>query len=48
MDFSPHSRLWELDFIRGLAEVMMVFYYRLYDLISIATGAVPSLCQMRN
>jgi uncharacterized membrane protein len=32
MDFSPHSRFWELDFIRGLAVVMMVFYHFLYDL----------------
>jgi uncharacterized membrane protein len=32
MNYSPNSRLWELDFIRGLAVVMMVFYHLLYDL----------------
>jgi uncharacterized membrane protein len=32
MDYSPHSRFWELDIIRGLAVVMMVFYHFLYDL----------------
>jgi uncharacterized membrane protein len=32
MDHSPHSRFWELDFIRGLAVVMMVIYHFLYDL----------------
>ncbi len=32
MDFSPHFRFWELDFIRGLAVVMMVLYHFLYDL----------------
>ncbi|VVB62866.1 Uncharacterised protein [uncultured archaeon] len=32
MDFSKPSRFWELDFIRGLAVVMMVLYHFLYDL----------------
>jgi uncharacterized membrane protein len=32
MDHTPHYRLWELDFIRGLAVVMMVLYHFLYDL----------------
>jgi uncharacterized membrane protein len=32
MDFSQPSRFWELDFIRGLAVVMMVLYHFLYDL----------------
>jgi uncharacterized membrane protein len=32
MDYSPHFRFWELDFIRGLAVVMMVLYHFLYDL----------------
>ena len=32
MDFSPPFRFWELDFIRGLAVVMMVLYHFLYDL----------------
>jgi uncharacterized membrane protein len=27
MESTPNFRFWELDFIRGLAEVMMVFYY---------------------
>jgi uncharacterized membrane protein len=32
MDNRPLSRFWELDFIRGLAVVMMVLYHLLYDL----------------
>jgi uncharacterized membrane protein len=32
MDYSSPFRFWELDFIRGLAVVMMVFYHLLYDL----------------
>lgn len=32
MDFSRPTRFWELDFIRGLAVVMMVLYHFLYDL----------------
>jgi uncharacterized membrane protein len=32
MDFSQPSRFWELDFIRGLAVIMMVLYHFLYDL----------------
>lgn len=32
MDFSRPTRFWELDFIRGLAVVMMVLYHAFYDL----------------
>lgn len=32
MALSPHSRFWELDFIRGTAVAMMVLYHFLYDL----------------
>lgn len=32
MDISQPSRFWELDFIRGLAVVMMVIYHLLFDL----------------
>lgn len=32
MDYRQPSRLWELDLIRGLAVIMMVFYHFLYDL----------------
>lgn len=32
MDHRQPSRFWELDLIRGLAVIMMVFYHFLYDL----------------
>jgi len=28
----PASRIWEIDFLRGLAIVLMVGYHLLYDL----------------
>lgn len=32
MDHRQPSRFWELDLVRGLAVIMMVFYHFLYDL----------------
>ncbi|MEA1908097.1 MAG: heparan-alpha-glucosaminide N-acetyltransferase [Euryarchaeota archaeon] len=32
MDKHPEQRLWEIDFLRGLAIIMMVVFHLLYDL----------------
>jgi len=31
-----NSRIWEIDFLRGSAVVIMVFYHLTYDLIHLA------------
>jgi len=47
--FKKNTRQWEIDFLRGSAVILMIFYHFIYDLINIAeipSFVVPSFWRL--